>query len=249
MISSGSIPVIDLFAGPGGLGEGFSAWVDSRGRRPFKIALSIEKDPVAHQTLLLRAFFRQFPPGHAPRAYYQRLRGELSAAELFRAHDSEAAAARSEAWHATLGDDKSAPLPELRSRVRAALGGFQGGEDRWVLIGGPPCQAYSLARRSLNRGIAGYRLEDDPRARPVLTAIDASPCGHGLETGSGALGPMGLPCGRTRRKSLSRPFVQRRENLFTTGLLPVAFRAYPCHTPAPRRRGVALELAKRGPPQ
>lgn len=43
-----TIPVIDLFAGPGGLGEGFSALTDSQGRQrrhPFKIALSIEKDP------------------------------------------------------------------------------------------------------------------------------------------------------------------------------------------------------------
>src|SRR5690606_5677133 len=32
----------------------------------------------------------------------------------------------------------------------------------------PPCQAYSLAGRSRNRGKTGYRLEDDPRARLYL---------------------------------------------------------------------------------
>ena len=58
------IPVIDVFAGPGGLGEGFSALRDSRSGLPiFKIALSIEKDHVAHLTLRLRSFFRQFPDG------------------------------------------------------------------------------------------------------------------------------------------------------------------------------------------
>jgi len=46
-------PVIDLFAGPGGLSEGFAA------SEQFRVALSIEKDPVAHQTLELRAFFRR----------------------------------------------------------------------------------------------------------------------------------------------------------------------------------------------
>jgi hypothetical protein len=45
---SRQIPVIDLFAGPGGLGEGSSAMINERGRHPFHIALSIEKDAVAH---------------------------------------------------------------------------------------------------------------------------------------------------------------------------------------------------------
>lgn len=63
-----TIPVIDLFAGPGGLGEGFSAFtprpragsVSARSLPGFRIALSIEKDPSAWQTLRLRSFFRQF---------------------------------------------------------------------------------------------------------------------------------------------------------------------------------------------
>ena len=45
------VPVVDLFAGPGGLAEGFSACRRSDGRRRYRIALSIEKDPVAHRTL------------------------------------------------------------------------------------------------------------------------------------------------------------------------------------------------------
>ena len=45
------IPVVDLFAGPGGLGEGFSAFRSAEGEQAFKIVLSIEKDPTAHETL------------------------------------------------------------------------------------------------------------------------------------------------------------------------------------------------------
>ena len=52
-----AIPVIDLFAGPGGLGEGFDAAGRPAGRPRFDIHLSIEKDPAAHRTLELRAVF------------------------------------------------------------------------------------------------------------------------------------------------------------------------------------------------
>jgi len=69
------IPIIDIFAGPGGLGEGFSSFEEAKGRIPFKIKLSIEKDEHAHTTLELRAFFRQFPKGKAPGEYYDYLQG------------------------------------------------------------------------------------------------------------------------------------------------------------------------------
>ena len=71
--SKTSIPVVDIFAGAGGLGEGFEA-LDGGGR--FRVALSAEMDRHAVQTLRTRAFFRSFPSGEAPRSYYQYLRGE-----------------------------------------------------------------------------------------------------------------------------------------------------------------------------
>jgi DNA (cytosine-5)-methyltransferase 1 len=51
------IPVIDVFAGPGGLGEGFSALGRAEGRQCFKIGVSVEKETSAHSTLELRSFF------------------------------------------------------------------------------------------------------------------------------------------------------------------------------------------------
>lgn len=53
------ILVIDLFAGPGGLGEGFSSCQTSTGDTAFQIGVSIEKDPSAHRTLTTRALFRK----------------------------------------------------------------------------------------------------------------------------------------------------------------------------------------------
>ena len=154
------IPIIDLFAGPGGLGEGFSAFRKGNRRHPFKIKLSIEKDPYAHQTLLLRSFFRQFPYGKAPVEYYKFLRNqnEKKIDDLLDLFPSQGATARAEAMQAELGGEDHPP-EEIDSWITRALDG----EDKWVLIGGPPCQAYSTAGRSRNKAIKGYSPEKDNR--------------------------------------------------------------------------------------
>jgi DNA (cytosine-5)-methyltransferase 1 len=160
----GAIPVIDLFAGPGGLGEGFSALVDS-GRCPFRIALSVEKDPYAHQTLRLRSFFRQFPRGEAPDLYYRVLRREVPLQDLpvEAAKFPELLAAWQKADHEVLCTELGPQNHQsVRSRINAALGP---NPAPWILIGGPPCQAYSLAGRVRNKGIENYRIEDDKRSK------------------------------------------------------------------------------------
>ncbi len=150
------IPVVDLFAGPGGLGEGFSRFEDPAGRRAFKIGLSIEKDEKAHETLLLRSFYRQSAPEDVPDAYYDCIRGETTRKELFEAYPGDAAAAEAEAWHATLGET---PTEEVRERIKKSLRK----SPEWVLIGGPPCQAYSVMGRSRNKGKQGYKAKEDHR--------------------------------------------------------------------------------------
>lgn len=139
------IPVIDIFAGPGGLGEGFCSLLNPDKTRAFKIALSIEKDEHAHQTLTLRSFFRQFAPGEAPVDYYRFLRGEITLQQLYHLYPQQAANAANEAWLATLGDSKDAvSKKDLDNRISQALDGA----SDWLLIGGPPCQAYSIVGRS-----------------------------------------------------------------------------------------------------
>jgi len=80
------IPVIDVFAGPGGLGEGFVSLGRMDGRQRFKGHLSIEKDPDAHRTLKLRAFFRQFSSLRVPQRYYDVLRGLISLEQQASSH-------------------------------------------------------------------------------------------------------------------------------------------------------------------
>jgi DNA (cytosine-5)-methyltransferase 1 len=149
------IPVVDIFAGPGGLGEGFSAWRDKRGRRSFQLGVSIEKDEQAHKTLLLRAFRRAFE-SRLPREYDRFLRREIGWEELRERFPAQAKTAEAEAQRLELGPGNVEPVRSLIARTLPADG-------RWVLIGGPPCQAYSLVGRSRNKGVVGYRAEEDHR--------------------------------------------------------------------------------------
>lgn len=152
------IPVIDLFAGPGGLCEGFSSLVDDAGARRFAVKVSIEKDPVAHRTLMLRAIFRKFPKGNVPDCYYEYVRGNISR-EKFLAHPEIKDAAEDAANEAKCAELGLTPHEDIDSWIRKALGD----ETNWVLIGGPPCQAYSLAGRARLRGKDPEKFEADAR--------------------------------------------------------------------------------------
>lgn len=147
------IPVIDLFAGPGGLAEGFSSIIEEK-QRVFDIKLSIEKEENAHKTLELRSFCRQFPKNKLPEEYYAILKEtdlknrEEKKRQLFEKFNKEYAIAKKEAWHAELGN-KNYPPSQVDQRIKEVLKG----EKNWVLIGGPPCQAFSLVGRSRVGGV------------------------------------------------------------------------------------------------
>lgn len=138
------IPVIDIFAGPGGLGEGFCSLLNPDGARAFKIALSVEKDEYAHQTLTLRSFFRQFEPGRVPNDYYDFSKGNITLEALYKKYPKEATDAINETWQARLGESEDAVSNNIvDKKINEALKG----EQNWLLIGGPPCQAYSVVGR------------------------------------------------------------------------------------------------------
>lgn len=149
------IPVIDLFAGPGGLGEGFAA-CQINGQDIYKHVLSIEKDKYAHKTLKLRAFFRKFPKGEVPEDYYRFLREQITLDELYTLHQPEADQAAHEAWCMELGKEA---VTHVRKRIKQSLSNT----DPWVLLGGPPCQPFSLAGRSRNRKGTQYSPDKETR--------------------------------------------------------------------------------------
>ena len=151
-----SFAIVDIFAGPGGLAEGFSRVAGEDGERAFRIALSVEKDATAHLTLRLRAFLRQFE--QFPDAYYAWLNGERDEPDWAALHPVEWQKAADEAWQLELGaEDPAERLDAKLDRIRDE------NEGRVVLIGGPPCQAYSLVGRARNQGKEGYVAAEDGR--------------------------------------------------------------------------------------
>lgn len=148
--------IVDLFSGPGGLGEGFCAY-RSDGCRQFEIDVSVEKDPVAHGTLRLRAFLRQFNDGFPPEYIHFMNHGgaEPAWADLY---PKEWALAERETLDLTLGAPETTAVIDKRiAEIRQRRG------DRIVLIGGPPCQAYSLAGRGRKPSDLGYVAHNENR--------------------------------------------------------------------------------------
>jgi DNA (cytosine-5)-methyltransferase 1 len=151
-----SFGVVDLFAGPGGLAEGFSA-LEVEGHRPFKVCLSVEMERAAHQTLLLRTFLREFDGGF-PNEYYDWLNSGSDEPDWNAIFPAEMARAKQIALRLELGNADHAPT--IRNRIDAIRTEYS---SPTVLIGGPPCQAYSLVGRARNSGKAGYDAAADKR--------------------------------------------------------------------------------------
>ncbi|WP_241344905.1 DNA cytosine methyltransferase [Pseudomonas aeruginosa] len=152
------IQVVDLFAGPGGLGEGFSSHT-SGGEGAFEIKVSAEMETSARSTLRLRAFYRLLK-----RELPEALEDYYNFCET--ADVSEPYTNRSLAlWRQA---DSEAQLLELgtsegNARLDALLETRLDASKPWVLIGGPPCQAYSVVGRARNQAKSDYRAENDHR--------------------------------------------------------------------------------------
>jgi DNA (cytosine-5)-methyltransferase 1 len=151
------IPVIDLFAGPGGLNEGFNQVRDTRGRRMFQTRVSVEFEALAHRTLELRALFRRLEDHGEKAHYYEYVRGGILREELFRRSGEHGAHAQREALHAELGKS-AAGNAAIEDHIATELGSKK--ED-FVLIGGPPCQAYSLVGRARRSRETRTEFESD----------------------------------------------------------------------------------------
>lgn len=143
------IPVVDVFAGPGGLNEGFSS-VEHLGEPVFDVVASFEMEKNAVETLALRSAVRELSRGGClPRSYQEFLAGNIAWRALIEEREMDKALrrARTHVHMMEIG-------PSTRETAAGFIASALGGREDWVLIGGPPCQAYSLAGR--------YRRKHDP---------------------------------------------------------------------------------------
>lgn len=150
--------VIDLFAGPGGLGEGFAA-LEVNSHRPFRIGISVEKEESAQKTLRLRAFLREYRERHGklPEEYFSFHAGER--------HEPDWKQIDAEAWRHACSEARKLELGSLEAaeEIDLAIERIRSEHKETVLIGGPPCQAYSLVGRARSKGKKDYVPEKDER--------------------------------------------------------------------------------------
>lgn len=133
---------IDLFAGAGGLSEGFI-------RAGFKPIAHIEMDKNACDTIRTRTAYHHLASTEKVDLYYQYLKGELDRNALW----SEVP----ENQMKLVMQEQITPesVPEIFKKIDTELGSTE--VD--LIIGGPPCQAYSLVGRSRDPN----RMENDER--------------------------------------------------------------------------------------
>ena len=155
---SSTFGIVDLFAGPGGLGEGFASLAEN-GHAPFPICLSVEKEASAHLTLTLRAFLRSYRACHdtLPEQFLNFHAGLIPEPDWSNIDPEAWRTAITEARALELGTEAAANV------INRTIAKLKGKYDDTILIGGPPCQAYSLVGRARSKGKVGYVPEEDAR--------------------------------------------------------------------------------------
>lgn len=133
---------IDLFAGAGGLSEGFI-------QAGFEPIAHVEIEKSACNTLKTRAAFHYLKKSGRYDIYISYLKGEITREKLFSQIPDE-----------ILNSVINLPIGEENNEfIHKKIEKCLGKQKVDLIIGGPPCQAYSLAGRSRSK----TKMEGDPR--------------------------------------------------------------------------------------
>lgn len=147
MISNNEFAALDLFSGAGGLTEGFF-------REGFQFISHIDKDKNALETLETRSLFHSLNMDKNMDIYLSYLRGEISRNDLFKeANQYEQLSGGIINEEFTLITQNKI-IREIESNMRRLDISHVD-----LIIGGPPCQAFSPVGRSRDP----ERMEKDPR--------------------------------------------------------------------------------------
>lgn len=134
--------IIDLFAGAGGLSEGFR-------RNNFDIVAHVEMEKDASLTLKTREAFYYCKNHNKMSLYYKYLRKEITRDEFYKKIPKEV-------LDKVINEEISS---KTINNIFNKIDNFINGEPILGIIGGPPCQAYSVAGRSRKKD----KMKDDPR--------------------------------------------------------------------------------------
>jgi len=129
---------IDLFAGASGMSEGFI-------KAGFNPVSHIEMNPEACLTIKTRAAYHYLKSIDNLDLYYKYIKGEMSQSELYKEIPEEIL---SSVVNVEINDET---ISGLFKTIKKS------GKEIDLIIGGPPCQAYSLLGRHQEN------IENDPR--------------------------------------------------------------------------------------
>ncbi|MBN1195327.1 MAG: DNA cytosine methyltransferase [Methanomicrobiaceae archaeon] len=139
---------LDMFAGGGGLTEGFN-------RENFDFAAHIEKDPSAAQTLETRLHYHELVRNGNSALYSAYYKGKIPRDRFIREAETLMAGNHPVICEEITQSTEKSIIKKIRNDLKTNFGR----KSVDIVIGGPPCQAYSLVGRG--RDLNG--MEDDPR--------------------------------------------------------------------------------------
>lgn len=139
-----NLTVVDLFAGTGGLSEGFQ-------RQGFRGLAHIEMDKYACQTLLTRHIYWELSRNGEKELYYDYLKNKLSYHDYINLSQTA-----NPVINEAIGKNCLAKIIDLvNQKIKSS-----GLSKIDVFVGGPPCQAYSLVGRARDP----YGMKNDQRS-------------------------------------------------------------------------------------
>ncbi len=135
---------IDVFAGAGGLSEGFI-------KAGYEAIAHVEMNQDAIYTIKTRISYYYLKKNNKLKIYYDYLKGKISRDELYKSIPNKLLDS------AILFKMSADTMPNLFEMID----NLKGENIVDLVVGGPPCQAYSLAGRAMQRKIALTRQSGD----------------------------------------------------------------------------------------